>query len=195
MGEEKAAIVVCDLCSVSVDLATAIRKSAEKRTGIPAANIVVSATHSHTAPAYSKDLFQYLSGQLKEGDRAAYITKLINGPVTAIVEADKSAERALLEAGTVDQKEAIAFNRRSVLRDGSARTWISQSDPKVVRDDGPIDPEVGLVMIRDHDDRKPLGVLSNFALHTDTVGGTKWSGDFPYYVERAIRAKHGEDDC
>ena len=65
MGQQKAAIVVCDLCSVSVDLASAIRNRAEKRTGIPAANIVVSATHSHTAPAYSKDLFQYLSGQLK----------------------------------------------------------------------------------------------------------------------------------
>ena len=192
MDEEKAAIVVCDLCSVSVDLASAIRSRAEKRTGIPASNIVVSATHSHTAPAYSEDLFQYLSGQLKEGDRAAYISKLINGPVEAIVDADKSAGRVILEAGTAVQEEAIAFNRRSVLRDGSARTWISQSDSKVVRDAGPIDPEVGLVMIRDHGEKKPLGVLSNFALHTDTVGGTKWSADFPYYVERAIRAKHGE---
>lgn len=192
MGEEKAALVVCDFCSVSVDLASAIRSRAEKETGIPAKNIVVSATHSHTAPSYSKDLFQYLSGELKDGDRADYITKLIDGPVAAIVEADKSTQRVTLEAGTAIQEEAIAFNRRSVLRDGSARTWISQSDPKVVRDAGPIDPEVGLVMIRDQE-KKPLGVLSNFALHTDTVGGTKWSGDFPYYVERAIRKKHGED--
>src|SRR5687768_3030897 len=59
--KEQAALVVCDLTGISIDLSTAVRRRAAEKTGIPAANIVVSATHSHTAPDYSKELYLYLT--------------------------------------------------------------------------------------------------------------------------------------
>jgi hypothetical protein len=45
-------------------------------------------------------------------------------------------------------------------------------------------------MIRD-EEKNPLGILSNFALHLDTVGGMKWSADYPFFIERTLRQSMG----
>ncbi len=37
--------------------------------------------------------------------------------------------------------------------------------------------------------KQPLGVLTVFALHLDTVGGTEYSADYPFYLERELRSK------
>ena len=55
-AEEQAALVVCDLTGIAVDLSAEVRRRAAAKTKIPASNIVISATHSHTAPDYSRDL-------------------------------------------------------------------------------------------------------------------------------------------
>jgi neutral ceramidase len=93
----------------------------------------------------------------------------------------------------------VSFNRRFVMKDGSVRTWMSLNDPNVVRPAGPIDPEIGMLLVRSaaaaalagergkSEATRPLALVSNFALHLDTVGGTLWSGDYPYYIERALR--------
>ena len=77
----------------------------------------------------------------------------------------------------------MAFNRRFVMRDGSVQTWMNYDNPNVVRAAGPIDPQIGLVTIRD-ENGEPRAILSNFALHLDTVGGMKWSADYPFFIDR-----------
>jgi hypothetical protein len=79
------------------------------------------------------------------------------------------------------------------MRDGSVRTWMRLDDPDVVRPAGPIDPEVGVVVVRSVPDEAPLGALTNFALHLDTVGGTLWSADYPYFIEQALHKRLGPD--
>lgn len=79
------------------------------------------------------------------------------------------------------------------MKDGTVRTWQRLDNPDVVRAAGPIDPEITLLTIRDAKDDAPRGVLSNFALHLDTVGGQQWSADYPYYIEQALRKKLGDD--
>jgi hypothetical protein len=37
------------------------------------------------------------------------------------------------------------------------------------------------------------GVLSSFALHLDTVGGTRWSADYPRFIHEAVRKSLGND--
>jgi hypothetical protein len=194
-GREQAALVVCDLTGIAVDLSTEVRRRAAAKTGIPAAHIVVSATHSHTAPDYTRDLCEFLRAGAKpaEGRPTPYAAKLIDGIVTAIVTAHAKAQPALVEAGSARQEIPIAFNRRFVMKDGSVRTWMSLSQPDVVRPAGPIDPEVGLVLARSADGRQPVGLVSNFALHLDTVGGLLWSADYPYYVEQAVHKSLGKE--
>lgn len=78
------------------------------------------------------------------------------------------------------------------MRDGSVRTWQRYDNPDVVRAAGPIDPEISILTIRGANDDEPSAVLSNFALHLDTVGGHQWSGDYPYYIEQSLRRRFGE---
>jgi neutral ceramidase len=184
------ALVVCDLIGIATDLKNEVRKRASEKTGIPPENIGISATHSHTAPDYMKELYLRLGNEPQEKLRADYIDKLTGGIVDAIVEAHKSAEPSLIESGSTIQEFPVSFNRRSIMTDGTTRTWIGHDDPRVVRAAGPIDPEIALVTVRNLDGT-PRGVLSNFALHLDTVGGAKWSADYPFFIERVLRQSTG----
>lgn len=186
---QAAALVVCDLTGIARDLAVEVRGRAEQATGIPAKNIAITATHSHTAPDYSKDLYDYLGKEAASGDMP-YAARLIAGIVDAIRQADAALQPAAIAAGSARQETPVSFNRRFVMKDGSVRTWMSLDNPEVVRPAGPIDPEIGLVVVRSAAEQ-PLAVLSNFALHLDTVGGTQWSADYPYYIEQAVRKSLG----
>lgn len=188
----EAALVVCDLIGIATDLSKAVRERASEKTGIPVSHIVISATHSHTAPDYMKELYLKLGSERQEPLRAAYIEKLIAGPVEAISKAHAAARVVRLESGSTSQTTTVSFNRRSVMRDGSVRTWMSHDNPDVVRAAGPIDTEIALLVLRD-EGAKPLGILSNFALHLDTVGGMKWSADYPYFIEQSLRKTLGDD--
>jgi hypothetical protein len=189
-GPTEAALVVCDLIGIATDLSQAIRKRASEKTGIPASHIVISATHSHTAPDYMKELYLKLGGEKQETLRAEYIEKLTNGPVDAIVQAHAAAQPATLNSGSATQEIPVSFNRRFVMRDGSVRTWMNLEHPDVVRAAGPIDPEISVLTIRDQTG-KATGILSNFALHLDTVGGMKWSADYPFFIEQTLRKTNG----
>lgn len=190
--KEQAAIVLCDLTGIAMDLTVAVRRRAAAKTGIPANHIVVSATHSHTAPDYTADLYEYMQDGDK-GDPKRYAAKLIDGIVEAIVKAHAAARPATLMAGSARQEAPVSFNRRFVMKDGSVRTWMRLDHPQVVRPAGPIDPEIGLLMVRSAEHNKPRALVSNFALHLDTVGGTLWSADYPHFIERGVRQALGDD--
>ena len=57
---------------------------------------------------------------------------------------------------------------------------------------GPIDPQIELLAVRDPAGRT-LGVFSNFALHLDTVGGSKWSADYPNFIDATIKRALGPE--
>lgn len=191
-GDAAVAWVVCDLTGISRDLCLAVRREASAKTGIRPEHIVVSATHSHTAPDYTRDLYDYLAGSAPDARRPPYAAKLIQGAVDAIVRAHATARPAQLAHGVARQETPVSFNRRFVMRDGSVRTWQRLDTPGVLRAAGPIDPEIGLLLIRDADSQAPRGLVSNFALHLDTVGGLQWSGDYPFFIEQAVRRQLGD---
>ncbi|MGE0755796.1 MAG: neutral/alkaline non-lysosomal ceramidase N-terminal domain-containing protein [Pirellulaceae bacterium] len=190
-GHDRAAVVGCDLTGIAIDLSTEVRRRASAKTGIPADHIILTATHSHTAPDYTRDLYLYLQeSAASDAPSQRYAARLIDGIVTAIVRANANLEPAVLAAGTATQTTPVSFNRRFVMRDGSVRTWMKLNNPEVVRAAGPIDPQIGLVLFRGPD-QQPRGLLSNFALHLDTVGGTLWSADYPYFIEQSVRQALG----
>jgi len=194
-NNQAAAFVVADLTGIARDLFLEVRQAASEKTGIPAGHIVVSATHSHTAPSYYRNLYDLLGKETASEKTASYSANLINNIVNAIVKADAAASPAVLQAGSAQQVFPVSFNRRFVMRDGSVKTWQSLSNPNVIRAAGPIDPEIGLVLIKSSDGKTARALLSNFALHLDTVAASKkltWSADFPYFIERAMRNKLGD---
>jgi neutral ceramidase len=191
-GGTRAALVVCDLIGIATDLSRAIRQRAAEKTGIPAPHIVIAATHTHTAPDYMKELYLSLGGMRQDPVRADYVARLIDGPVEAIAAASAAAQPAILQSGIALQEPTVSFNRRFLMRDGSVRTWMSLDNPEVIRPAGPIDPQIGILSIHEKAG-KQLGIVSNFALHLDTVGGTKWSADYPHYIETTLRQAAGDE--
>ncbi|MFO0975646.1 MAG: hypothetical protein U0996_04570 [Planctomycetaceae bacterium] len=200
---QQAAMVVCDLIGIAADFAKEVKTRASEQTGIPASHIIVSATHSHTAPDYSKSLYAWMIRKTspdaanapsleKDPERLAYIDKLITNTVDAVVKASQSATPAKLDSGWTEQQTPVAFNRRFVQKDGSVKTWVGLEHEGTVRSAGPIDPEIPLLLIRDEQGHMK-GLVSNFALHLDTVGGMKWSADYPSFISDVVREKLGPE--
>src|SRR5262245_36459884 len=195
-GDERAALVFCDLVGIARDVSDRARKLAAKKTGIPAANILIAATHSHTGPLYMGALRQYFHEQTVAAkgedthEKIDYPAVLAAKIAEAIDKAHKSVRPVALSAG-VARQEGLSFNRRFHMKDGTVQFNPGKLNPNIVRPAGPIDPDVGLLRLRDGD--KDLALLTVFALHLDTVGGSEYSADYPFHLERALRPVLGAE--
>ncbi len=191
-GDITGAIITCDLIGISVDLSDAVRVKLCEKTKIKVEYIAITATHSHTAPDYSKDLYCWVTKTPYPAGKPRHAEAMVEGIVAAGVKAMESLKLASLESGSVQQVEPVSFHRRFLMRDGSVRTWLNLNNPEVVKSAGPIDPELVYTKIRELKSKKAIGLVSNFALHLDTVGGMEWSADYPFFMEQATRQALGE---
>lgn len=196
-GSRRAALVFCDLIGLPLDLSRRARRLAAQKTGIPAPNILIAATHSHTGPLYFGALRKQFHDQAvaKDGsdphEKTDYPARLAEKLVAVIAEARAGLRPAKLRAG-VGKQTGLSFNRRFHMKDGSVRFNPGKLNPDIVRPAGPIDPDVGILLLAGKADNRPLASLTVFALHLDTVGGTLYSADYPYYLEQSLREKLGE---
>jgi hypothetical protein len=188
-GAEQAALVLCDLCTITPELTAEVRKRAAAATGLPADHLILAATHTHTGPAYTGDLRAWVDRGAS--DRDGYPPHLVDAVTDAIVRAAAATAPIRLRVGSATQETPISFCRRFVMKDGKVKTWQTLRDPDVVREASPIDPEVAVLLLSD--DTRPRAALVNFALHLDTLGGTRWSADFPYDMGLVLRSRLGPD--
>jgi len=198
-GDVRAALVICDVIGISADVAGRARALAERKTAIPAAHIAIAATHTHTGPLYWGALREFLHERAVAGNGSDpcegvdYAAILVEKIVEAIARAQAAARPVSLDTGMTVQAPPLSFNRRFHLKDGTVQFNPGQQNPNIVRPAGPIDPDVGVLLFRDAAGRKPFASLTVFALHLDTTGGTEWSADYPYYLEKTLRATFGGD--
>src|SRR5205085_12472261 len=76
--------------------------------------------------------------------------------------------------------------------DGGQATHPGKGNPDIVEVAGPIDPEVGVLGAWSLDGRY-LGCLVNYTLHCTVIGGLEVSADYPFYLDRAVRAVMGAE--
>jgi len=197
-GSERAALVFCDLLGIPLEVSSQARRQAAEKTGIPASNILVAATHSHTGPLYFDALRKYLhDSAVKEHgsdprETVDYAALLVARIVQAIAQADAAAGPVTLGLAEAEQSQ-LSFNRRFHMKDGSVRFNPGPLNPDIVRPAGPIDPQVRTIFVRRGRRGDPFAALMNFALHLDTTGGTEYSADYPFYVEKELRGTFGPD--
>ncbi len=197
-GKERAALVFCDIIGLSLDVSSRVRRQVAEQTGIPAGNILIAATHSHTGPLYFGALRKYLHNMAvaEQGsdpyEKVDYSSELAAKIVRVITQADAAAKPIRLKAGAAEQ-QGLSFNRRFHMKDGTVRFNPGVLNPDIVRPAGPIDPGVGIVFFSDAESGGAAAALVNFTLHLDTVGGTKYAADFPFYVEQSLREKYGDE--
>ena len=167
-GDTKTLLITVDHCGIEQNLCNDYIKAISDATGVPAENIIISATHTHTAPALER---------VTENELVREYTTFVG---RKIVDAAQFALEDLKDAkmgygkGTAPN---VAFVRRYVMRDGSIKTNPGVNNPDIVRPIGDTDESVN-VMRFDREGAESI-VYVNFANHPDVVGGCKISADWP----------------
>ena len=175
----RAAFIQLDMLSVRWSDTDDLRKRINSECGFPGANIMVSATHNHAGPAISR-----LAPVAKD---EIYVEEMKRKCVSAFMHALSQMEEC--EAGFAVVKEFdVAFNRRTVMRDGTVKCQTSLvTNPDALYSEGPVDPEVAVVIVRNKSGKK-LGTLVNFACHPTHHGGTdEISAGFPGVLAAKIK--------
>ena len=197
-GKTKFAFAFCDLVGVSLRVSTNARARLGKLTGIPVSHIMISATHSHTGPSFDdvrRDYF-HEKAMAKIGkdpqEEIYYPDFLTERLVEVLSEANNKLAPATLAVGIAHQ-EGLSFNRRFHMKNGMVAFNPGQLNPNIVKPAGPIDPDVGLLHVRSADGAQTLGGLTVFACHCDTVGGTEFSADYPFFLQRTLREEFGSE--
>jgi hypothetical protein len=197
-GDESAALVFCDVVGISHDVAADARRAASEATRIPADHIAISATHSHTGPLYFGALSDYFRQRniTKLGkdpyDPSPYRDTLVQNIVKAITDAKAALEPVELRSG-YGLENRLSFHRRFQMKDGSVQWNPGNLNPNIVRPVGPIDPQVGIVLLSRPNATQPAAAIVSFAMHLDTVSGTEYSADYPKFVEDRLRESFGPE--
>ncbi|HEV8633954.1 MAG TPA: hypothetical protein VG370_06910 [Chloroflexota bacterium] len=183
-GATSAALVACDLLSLKRPTVVEVREIAAERTGVPAANVMIAATHTHTGPR-TADIFPCPSD-------AEYLALLPRQIAGAVALAARAMQPGQIGVGS-GREESASHNRRFLRADGTAQMHPPKGDPSFVGPEGPGDPEVGVLSARGVDGRF-LGAIVNYASHPIVVGGERAiSADYPGYLCRALRAATGHE--
>ena len=197
-GEETAAFVFCDLIGVPLDVADPARKQASAATGIPVEHIAVTGTHTHTGPLFFTALHDSLHERAAAMhgkdpyDSAPYREQLAENIAEAVKQAKAALAPIELKAGFANE-DRVSFNRRFHMKDGTVRFNPPINSPDIVRPAGPIDPQVGVILLSKPGAEQPSAGLVSFALHLDTTGGTSYSADYVKSLEDTLRGKFGGD--
>ncbi|MEW4530518.1 neutral/alkaline non-lysosomal ceramidase N-terminal domain-containing protein [Maioricimonas sp. JC845] len=162
-GTTRIGFVICDSLGISRDVFDQAREYIDAETDFPAENILMSATHTHSATRSSSENYSgFLARRIADAVRRAIA----------------NMEPARIGWGGVDEPSEV-FNRRWYVTDPDLRKnpfggadQVRMNPPRgsatLVRPAGPIDPEISFISVQSADGR-PLALLANYSLHY--VGG------------------------
>ena len=180
-GGVKIAIALVDSCYVKREEMDQAKALAFRSTGIPVERILISATHTHSAPP----------SHAAEGNalEERYVQRLVAQTAAAIAQANQRLEPARIGWSVVPVPDEV-FNRRWFMRAGSipptpfgetsdkARMNPPPGSPDLVHPDGGTDPGFSIVSIQSAAG-KPLALLGNYSLHyVGGVPGPELSADY-----------------
>ncbi|MBM3725575.1 MAG: hypothetical protein FJW40_09145 [Acidobacteria bacterium] len=198
-GRGRVALVGLDALIVPRHLVLAARREIEKRCGLPGANVLIGASHSHSSGPvgmvqpgqydHASELVRRLAYEKSSAADPRYLALVRERIVEAVCRADAAREELALSAGRGHEDKA-AFNRRFRMKNGLTFTHPGQGNPDIVKSAGPIDPEVGVIGAFDASGRL-AGCVVTYACHATTSPGGI-SANWIHYLERTIRGVFGE---
>ena len=166
-GKETLVIVVVDSCMMSRDLIDRAKEMASEKSGIPRDRILISATHTHTAPASM--------GCLGTDADPAYEIFLTKKLVEAVLAPLQKMRPAKIGWGEIDAADHTAVRRWVIhpkhMREDpfgnltvranmhAATNWDHVTGPS-----GPEDPMLSMISVQTTAG-EPIGLLANFSMH------------------------------
>jgi hypothetical protein len=167
-GDGRVVIAIVDNLMINRETLDAVKAKAAEATGWSTGEMLIGATHTHTAPS--------ISGTSGSKAAVAYRQKAQDGIVKSITDAVAALQPATIAWGS-DAVPDEVFNRRWYLKEGTMppnpfggfdKVKMNPNRADIVKPAGPTDPEVAVLDIRTRKGR-PLAFLANYALHY--VGG------------------------
>lgn len=171
-GQTQLAMVVCDSCMIPGSILEAAKHLVHEHTGLPPDRMLMSATHTHSAPTVA-GVFQ----SEPDPEYAEFLTLRI---ADGVRRAMNELQPARIGWG-VGEEPSQVFNRRWRMKPdaigpdpfGRRADQVKMNPPRgsdqLVEPSGPIDPEVSVLAVQSAEGR-PLALLANYSLHY--VGGT-----------------------
>ena len=174
-GGTRVLIMGNDIIYLSKQSVTRVRKRVAHQTGVPAENILISATHTHSGPKMLDPIATQDDEAVPKAD-VAYVAFVED----AIVEAATRATQRMVPAEiglAVADATGVGTNRR---------------DPN-----GPRDLDVPVMVVRDLDRHKPIATMMVCCMHPTVLheDSTLVSGDFPGLARIQLQRDVLGDDC
>jgi len=179
-GTTKLVLVVCDSCMIPREVFDAAKQMVHEATGLPLANMMMSATHTHSAPT-SGSVFQ------SEADMTyrAFLTRRIADGIRRALNNLQPARIGWASAEEPDQ----VFNRRWFVKNEAlyknpfgGMDKVKMNPPRaskeLIEPSGPVDPTVSVISLVSTNG-KPIALYANYSLHyVGGVGGGHISADY-----------------
>ena len=156
-GAPKLAIVACDVLWVTRAIVDAALAEIERTTGIPSANVLVNATHTHhapgTAPAHAFGWSEKFADEVRRG----------------IVQSVQDANARMADAAfyfQLGEERTVGANSRLLLEE-AAISWLNPlaEAGEKVQPTGPFDPQLPVLDFR-APDGKSRALIFNHSTHT-----------------------------
>jgi neutral ceramidase len=186
-GTVQLAIAVVDSCLIPRSLLDKAKALAQKDTGISTERILISATHTHSAPSVfaclgtdcDEKYAKWLPGKIAEGIRIAQknLEAARVGWAVGRNETNVHCRRFLMKPGTA------LTNPYSDKREDRAQMNPGHGNANAIRQTGPSDPAVTILSIQTRDGR-PLALLGNYSTHY--AGAPALSADYFAVFARII---------
>lgn len=157
LGDEKAAICSCDVLFVQRDFVDPAVARAAEATGIPAARILVHATHTHSAPSATR-----VHGYARDERFVVGLAEAITAAIVA-ADADLKAHPECRLRYRLGEESSVGQNSRLLLGDGTI-FWVGNRDD-AVRPTGPFDTDLPVLAFEEASGT-PIATVFNHSTHT-----------------------------
>ena len=175
-NDETVLLIGSDLCAIGVDVNLSLRDAIAKKFDLKTENIILSTTHTHSAPVTRT------SAGWGETDMSYLTDVFLKGCFEAVEKSLKSLRPALIAVGKADCYAGI--NRRGVNEKG--QVTLSQNP------DGPYDPQLTVVAFKTPEGEF-IGSFVHFGAHPTVAGANlsltrDWPGVMIDCVEELTNA-------
>jgi hypothetical protein len=185
-GDTQTAIVVVDSCMMPRPFLDEVKAMAAKRTGIASDHLLISATHTHTAPASMSCL-----GTDADPDYQSFLRLKI---VDAIAAAQSRLVPAQVGWGSINAADYMAIRRWIIRPDRMitdpfgnrtvrANMHAGRNWDDVTGESGPEDPELSLIAFQTLAG-EPIAVLANLSMHYFSGAQAVHADYFGLYCDR-----------
>jgi putative membrane-bound dehydrogenase-like protein len=191
-GTTRLVICVVDTCMMPRDLIDAAKKQASEATGIPADRMLVSATHTHSAPSAMGCL-----GSRVDPEYAAFLPGRIAQAMVAAVQNLQPARAGWTAFDDWDHTHNRRWIRRPdrLLNDPFGQPTVRANmhpgyqSADVTGPSGPVDPQISLLAVETAEG-KPLALLANYSMHyqSSPMLSSDYFGRFAVHIGQMLGA-------